>query len=52
MAEGGDSSELGRVALARFFAEKLLPVAPGLAQAIVSGAGPIRSYEAVLADTA
>jgi len=52
MAADGDASELGRVALARFFAEKLLPVAPGVAQAIISGVGPIQSYETVLADTA
>ena len=51
LAAGGERSELGRVGLARFFAEKLLPVASGLAQAIASGAAPPMSYEAVLADT-
>ena len=51
LAAGGERSELGRVGLARFFAEKLLPVASGLAQAIASGAAPLMSYEAVLADT-
>ena len=30
LAASGDPSELARVALARFYAEKLLPVAPGL----------------------
>ncbi|HZZ63454.1 MAG TPA: acyl-CoA dehydrogenase [Roseiarcus sp.] len=52
LAEGGNRSELGRVGLARFFAEKLLPVAPGVAQAIASGAEPHKAYEAVLADSA
>jgi hypothetical protein len=51
MTLGGDRSELGLVGFARFFAEKLLPVASGLAQAIASGAAPLMSYEAVLADT-
>ena len=48
----GNRSEIGRVGLARFFAEKLLPVVPGLARAIASGAEPLQSYEAVLADSA
>ena len=52
LAAGGDRSELARVGLARFFAEKLLPVTSGLAQAIASGAAPLKGYEAVLADTA
>ena len=52
MAAAGNASELGRVALARFFAERLLPVAPGVAQMILSGAAPLQAYEAALADTA
>ncbi len=36
-AAGGTSAE-GRVALARFFAEKLMTAAPGLADAVLSGA--------------
>jgi len=52
MAADGDANELARVALARFFAEKLLPVASGVAQTIVSGAGPLQAYEAVLTETA
>ncbi len=40
----GNRSEIGRVGLARFFAEKLLPVAPGLARAVASGAEPLQSY--------
>ena len=52
LAADGNRSELGRVGLARFFAEKLLPVAPGIARAIGSGAGPHQAYEAVLADSA
>ena len=52
LAADGNRSEIGRVGLARFFAEKLLPVAPGLASAIASGAEPLQPYEAVLADSA
>jgi acyl-CoA dehydrogenase len=52
LAANGDRSELGRAGLARFFAEKLLPVAPGIARAIASGAEPHHGYEAVLADSA
>jgi acyl-CoA dehydrogenase len=51
LAEDGNRSELGRVGLARFFAEKLLPVAPGVARAIASGAEPHKTYEAVLAES-
>jgi alkylation response protein AidB-like acyl-CoA dehydrogenase len=50
LAAAGDSSETARIALARFYAEKLLPVAPGLARVVASGAGPLKAYEAVLAD--
>ena len=52
LAEGGDKSELGRVGLARFFAEKLMPAAPGLARGIASGGAPLESYETILADSA
>ena len=52
LAAAGNRSELGRVGLARFFAEKLLPVAPGIARAIASGSGPLGSHEAILADSA
>jgi acyl-CoA dehydrogenase len=52
LAADGNRSEVGRVGLARFFAEKLLPVAPGIACAIASGAEPLQSYETVLADSA
>ena len=52
MAERGDKSELGRVGLARFFAEKLATSAPGLARAIASGGAPLESYETILADSA
>ena len=51
-AQSDDESELGRVGLARFFAEKLAPAAPGLARAIASGAAPLESYETILADSA
>jgi acyl-CoA dehydrogenase len=52
LAEQGDRTELGRVGLARFFAEKLATAAPGLARAIASGGAPLESYEAILADSA
>ena len=52
LAAAGNCSELGRVGLARFFSEKLLPVAPGIARAIASGCGPLGSHEAILADSA
>jgi alkylation response protein AidB-like acyl-CoA dehydrogenase len=51
-AEWDDESELGRVGLARFYAEKLSPAAPGLARAIASGAAPHESYETILAESA
>jgi alkylation response protein AidB-like acyl-CoA dehydrogenase len=50
LAANGDSSELARVALARFYAEKLLPVAPGLNRIVASGAASLAAYETVLAD--
>jgi hypothetical protein len=52
LAAGGDRSELGRVGLARFFAEKLAVAAPGLARAIASGGAPLEAYEAILAESA
>ncbi len=51
-AEWNDESELGRVGLARFFAEKLATAAPGLARAIASGGAPLEPYEAILAESA
>ncbi len=50
LAREGDDSELARVGLARFYAEKLLPVAPGLNRIVASGAGAMKAYEFVLAD--
>jgi alkylation response protein AidB-like acyl-CoA dehydrogenase len=52
LAFEGDKRELGRVGLARFFAEKLAVAAPGLARAIASGGAPLEPYEAILADSA
>ena len=52
LASQGNGGELWRVALARFYADKLLPAAGGLAEAIHSGAAPLKAYEAVLADSA
>ena len=52
LSESGNPAELGRVGLARFFAEKLAPEAPALARAIASGGAPLESYETILADSA
>src|SRR5271166_4662323 len=52
LAAQGNGGELARVGLARFFAEKLLPVAPGLARAIAAGAASQQAHEAILADSA
>ncbi len=52
LAAQGNGGELARVGLARFFAAKLLPVAPGIARAIAAGAAPQQAYEAILADRA
>jgi acyl-CoA dehydrogenase len=52
LATAGDESELGRVGLARFFAEKLATAAPGLARAIASGSAPLEPYEAILGTSA
>ena len=43
LAASGDESELGRVGLARFFAEKLAVAAPGLARAVASGGRAART---------
>ena len=42
----------GRVALARFFAEKLATAAPGLAQTVLSGAAALQNYETALEEFA
>jgi alkylation response protein AidB-like acyl-CoA dehydrogenase len=52
LAGSGNKTELGRVGLARFFAEKLAVAAPGLARAVASGATPLEPYEAILAESA
>jgi alkylation response protein AidB-like acyl-CoA dehydrogenase len=52
LAANGDSNELGRVGLARFFAEKVAIAASGLARAIASGGAALEPYEAILAETA
>jgi acyl-CoA dehydrogenase len=52
LAEGGNETELGRVGLARFFAEKLTVAAPSLARAIASGGAPLDAYEVVLSESA
>ncbi len=44
-AAKGEAGELGRVALARFFAEKLLPAASGLAASIESGSGALGDFD-------
>jgi alkylation response protein AidB-like acyl-CoA dehydrogenase len=50
LARHGDSSQLGRIALARFFAEKIAPAAAGLENAIRSGGAALDQYEAALAE--
>jgi acyl-CoA dehydrogenase len=50
LATQGDSSQLGRVALARFFAEKIATGAPGLAVSILSGAGALEQFESALSE--
>ena len=50
LAREGDESQLGRIALARFFAEKIAPGATGLEQAIRSGAGALRQFESALGE--
>jgi hypothetical protein len=50
LAANGDPSQVGRVALARFFGEKIAPGAAGLDDAIRSGAGALQHYEAALAE--
>src|SRR6202020_465783 len=52
LAANGDTREVGRGGLARFFAEKLAVAAPGLARAIASGDMPLEPYEAILAESA
>jgi acyl-CoA dehydrogenase len=52
LAASDERHQLGRVGLARFFAEKVAVVAPGLASAIASGGGALESYEAILAESA
>jgi alkylation response protein AidB-like acyl-CoA dehydrogenase len=52
LAARGDDTQRGRIALARFFAEKLATAAPGLERSIRSGAGALEPYESMLAETA
>jgi acyl-CoA dehydrogenase len=51
-AEPGGMSAEGRVALARFFAEKLTPVAQGLARAVEAGADSFGDVKAALGEAA
>ena len=50
--QAGGTPPLGRVALARFFAEKLATAAPGLAQAVLSGGAALEAHEAALQEFA
>jgi acyl-CoA dehydrogenase len=50
--QAGGTPPLGRVALARFFAEKLATAAPGLAQTVLSGGAALKSHEAALQEFA
>ncbi len=51
-AEPGGTSAAGRVALARFFAERLAPAASGLAHAVEAGADSFGDVHAALGDAA
>jgi hypothetical protein len=48
----GGTPPLGRIALARFFAEKLATAAPGLAQSVISGGAALEPYETALQEHA
>jgi hypothetical protein len=50
--QAGGTSADGRVSLARFFAEKLITAAPGLAQTVLSGAAPLAGAASALEDAA
>ncbi len=50
LGRAGDASQMGRVALARFFAEKIATGAGGLEAAILSGAGPLQQFELALGE--
>jgi alkylation response protein AidB-like acyl-CoA dehydrogenase len=50
--QAGGTPPLGRVALARFFAEKLATAAPGLAQTVLSGGAALKSHESALQEFA
>ena len=52
LVDSSNNAEWGRIGLARFFAEKVATEAPGLARAIATGAAPLQSYQAILADSA
>lgn len=51
LADGAlGSGSQRRIALCRFFAEQLLPAAPGLAMTIVEGAGDVADWQAILGE--
>jgi acyl-CoA dehydrogenase len=50
--QAGGTPPFGRIALARFFAEKLATAAPGLAQTVLSGGAALKSHEAALQEFA
>jgi acyl-CoA dehydrogenase len=50
--QAGGTPPLGRIALARFFSEKLATAAPGLAQTVLSGGAALKSHEAALQEFA
>jgi alkylation response protein AidB-like acyl-CoA dehydrogenase len=52
LAKAGLAGDAGRVALARFFAEKLLVAAPGLAEAVTAGAGALEGADCALKEVA
>ncbi len=52
LAEQAQGGTGGRVALARFFAEKLATAAPGLAESVMSGGAALSGYESALGELA
>jgi butyryl-CoA dehydrogenase len=49
LAGEGDASQLGRITLARFFAEKIAVSAPGLAASVMSGGEVFESFDLAMA---
>ena len=50
--QAGGTPPLGRIALARFFSEKLATAAPGLAETVLSGGAALKAHEPALQEFA